>query len=99
MIAEEMAELLRREFWCFDTYTEISKEFADEMAIKNALRHCYILINTDPAREHMEHIFYQHKLGVDDDFYGDVIARLEKQLDEFYKKDNNARRHNKAIAK
>ena len=52
------------------------------MAIKNALRHCYILINTDPAREHMEHIFYQHKLGVDDDFYGDVIARLEKQLDE-----------------
>ena len=85
MIAEEMAELLRRDFWCFDTYTETSQAFADGMALKNAIKHCGLILNSDPSREHLTHIFNQHKLGVDDDFWGDVMARLEKRFEEHKK--------------
>lgn len=81
MIADEMVKLLLKEFWCFDTYTECGQEFTDRMAVKNALKHCYLVLDSDPDREHMGYDFNQNKLGVDDGFWGDVTARLEKLLE------------------
>ena len=85
MSADEMAENLYKAFWCFATFTETNnKEFTDEMAVKNALKHCYLILNSDPQRDHMEYDYNQNKLGVDDDFWMDVSARLEKRLETFF---------------
>ena len=82
MIADDMVKALLKEFWCFDTYTECGQEFADRVAVKNALKHCYIILNSDPSREHMEYDFNQNKLGVDEGFWQDVTARLETLLEK-----------------
>jgi hypothetical protein len=83
MTANEMVKLLTRDFWCFDTFTETSKEFADQMAVKNALKHCYQIVNSDSSGEHKDKPYYQNKLGADIDFWDDVIARLETELKTF----------------
>jgi hypothetical protein len=80
MIAEEYADILYKDFWCFETYTETSQEFAERIALKNALKHCYHILETDPSRDHSDKDFYQHKLGVDVDFYTNVAAILEERL-------------------
>ena len=82
MIADEMVKWLIKEFWCFDTYTECGQEFADRMAVKNALKHCYLVLDSDPDREHMRYDYNQNKLGVDEDFWNDVKARLENLLEK-----------------
>jgi hypothetical protein len=82
MIADDMVKALIKEFWCFDTYTECGQEFADRMAVKNALKHCYMVLDSDPTREHMEHDYKQNKLGVDEDFWQDVKVRLENLLEK-----------------
>ena len=77
MIADEMVKLLIREFWCFETYTEHSKDYADKMAVKNAIKHCHIIINSDSLKECTNNVPYQNKFVVDTDFWEDVVARLE----------------------
>ena len=72
-----MVKLLIREFWCFETYTEHGEEYANKMAVKNAIKHCHLIINSDSMGEHREYDFNQNKLGVDTDFWEDVVARLE----------------------
>lgn len=82
MIADEMVKYLIKEFWCFDTYTECGQEFADRMAVKNALKHCFLILNTDSDRQHYEYDFKDDKLGVDVDYWESVKARLEKLLEK-----------------
>lgn len=80
MIPQEYADILYKDFWCFETYTETNQEFAERVALKNALKHCYHLLETDPGRDHTDKAFYQHKLGVDKGFYESVAAILEERL-------------------
>jgi hypothetical protein len=95
MSADEMAEILFREFWCFATFTETNdKNFTDEMATKNALKHCYLILNSDPQRDHTEYDYNQNKIGVDEDFWMDVTARLEKRMETF----NIKNKHNGNIS-
>ena len=77
MIADEMVKLLIREFWCFETYTEHGQEYADKMAVKNAIKHCHLIINSDPLNEYVSKPAYQNGFAVDGDFWNDVVARLE----------------------
>ena len=89
MIADEMVKQLIKDFWCFETYTEYGQEYAEKMAVKNAIKHCQLLLNTDPSREYYEYDFHQNKLGVDDDYWQDVAARLEKLWERIKNKNDD----------
>jgi hypothetical protein len=80
MIPQEYADILYKDFWCFETFTETNQEFAERVALKNAIKHCYHILETDPDRQHMDKPFYQHKLGVDDGFYRSVVSILEERF-------------------
>jgi len=83
MTTNEMSTLLIKGFWCFETFTETNQEFAERVAIKNALKHCLMILESDPSCEHMNRPGpYQNRVDADSDFWESVAAILQKKLDE-----------------
>ena len=76
-----MADNLYRGFWCFETLTETDKGFAKRMALKNAIKFCMTVLESDPSREHLHRTGpYQNRLEIDRPFWESVQAILSARL-------------------
>ena len=98
MTAEEMVKTLLKEFWCFDTFTEVNKDFADRVAVKNAYKFTQFILDSDPDCDQILFAFNQNKLGVDKDFWESVDAILKSKLDKANKLDYENTRPKKNVS-